>query len=138
MDLAKKDGYMYQLELEFTDVPDLWVFVRPEYLSSVARGGSRCVVRNGKSVPQGSMSHKDHPYFDDTRNHLEREGYIHGERSYSNGDRVLRPFYFNNILLEEGDQFSCAGAMMYMFGKEENYNGGKPKGGLLNYKTIEA
>jgi len=137
MDLARKEGVMTQIEMEFTDVPDMWVFVRPEFLTSVAYGGSYRVIRNGKAVKSGSTGFKDHPFFAGVRDNLELEGYIKCERNYSNGDRVLRPFYFNNILLEEGDPFSSAVGMKYRFGDEENHNYGEIKEGLLNYKKVD-
>lgn len=61
----------------------------------------------------GVRSDIDHPTFTLLRNHLEREGYLQVERSWNNGDRVLKSFYLNDKLFEEGEQFPCASAMKY-------------------------
>lgn len=53
----------------------------------------------------------DHPSFTNARKWLEREGYIKAEWNWSNGDRVLKPFYINDYLFEEGEQFPCASAL---------------------------
>lgn len=125
MDIARLDGVMYQQELDLQT--PIWVFVNPRYLDSVQNGVSYD-TGFGKC---GLMGTEDHPKFRDTRNFLEREGYITTERKWSNGDRVLKPFFFNNVLLEEGDNFSCAPAMKYGF--SDNYNDGEAIYDLRNY-----
>ena len=125
-EISAREGVMYQLDLDL-ECP-IWVFVNPKYLTSESKGYSY-YSETGKSY--GSMGITDHPYFADTRDFLGNKGYIHIERSWSNGDRVLKPFYFNNVLLEKGDKFMCAAAMYYSHHK--NYNDGKPDFDLKNY-----
>lgn len=55
--------------------------------------------------------HEDHPEFAKLREELGRLGYIDIERSWNNGDRVVRPFKLNGRILSRGTQFSCAVAM---------------------------
>ena len=118
IDYMRSKGVMYQQDL---DLPDpLWIFVDSEFLESVPYGVS--YVRG--SNKGGFYGTEDHPRFRDARNFLEKEGYIKVERSWSNGDRVLKPFFFNNVLLKTGDAFYCACAMRYSF--STNYNDGQP------------
>lgn len=63
--------------------------------------------KNGLFSSIGSV---DHPSFAKTRNWLAFQGYIYKEEVSVNGDRVLKPFYFNNHLLEKGEKFYCAAA----------------------------
>ena len=53
----------------------------------------------------------DHPEFTKLRERLEVEGYIIIQRSWWNGDRVLRSFKVNGIMLRKGGTFYCAGAL---------------------------
>lgn len=54
---------------------------------------------------------KDHDEFTKLRDKLEELGYIKTQRNYSNGDRVLKPFYLNGWLFEENHRFPCAAAL---------------------------
>lgn len=54
---------------------------------------------------------QDHPEFARLRDELEQLGYIKTERSWSNGDRVVKAFKLNGLILSRGVQFSCAVAM---------------------------
>ena len=58
-----------------------------------------------------SISHKDHDEFTKLRNQLEEEGYIEVQRSWWNGDRVLKPFKLNEWTFRKGHKFMCAAAM---------------------------
>lgn len=53
----------------------------------------------------------DHPEFTKLREQLEVEGYIKIQRSWWNGDRVLRSFKVNGIALRKGGTFYCASAL---------------------------
>lgn len=128
LEVAKMEGYMVQLELDLECPP--WIFVDPEYLTSIPMGFN-VVQSNGKEY--SSTSSKDHPYFETTRNWLENKGYIKCEHSHWNGDQVIKPFYFNNVYLDVGEKFSSAPAMEFRFGKPELYNDGKPMD-VSNYK----
>ena len=121
LDLAKKNGAMFQLNLDLGCPP--WVFVKPEYLTSVCTGYR--VVENNR-LQSGVTGCEDHPYFRDTRLWLARNGYIKMQTQWSNGDRVTKPFYFNNVYLGVGEQFGGASAMHYRYGKSELYNDGNP------------
>lgn len=120
LDLARSGGAMHQLELDLDCPP--YVFVDPEHLTSCVNGHS-VITSDGKQ--SGVLGSEDHPRFRDTRQWLAVNGYIHMEKGWSNGDRVIKPFYFNNVYLDIGAQFSCAGAMGY--GRyTEFYNDGEP------------
>ena len=58
-----------------------------------------------------SVYSKDHDEFTKLRNRLEEEGYIKTERSWCNGDRVLKPFKLNEWTFNKGDQFASAPAL---------------------------
>lgn len=105
LDLAKKGGYMQQLEL-LEPVP--FIEIDLKYLSNVYID-----YRWHGADGMGITSSQDHPSFEKVRRLLGNKGYIHIEESYSNGDRVLKPFYLNRYLFEEGDKFCCAGALHY-------------------------
>lgn len=55
----------------------------------------------------------NHPSFESLRRHLGACGLLYIEESWTNGDRVLKPFKLNDILFNEDDQFVCAAAMKY-------------------------
>lgn len=127
MDVARSKGVYYQLELDLGT--PIWVFVDPKYLTSEAKGYS---TYNERGSRNGMFTHVDHPYFTETREWLHNNGWIKMETGYWNGDRVIKPFYFNNVLLNAGEKFACAGAMGY--GRfVENYNDGEPDYSLKNY-----
>ena len=58
-----------------------------------------------------SIGNKDHDEFTKLRNQLEELGYIKTERSWWNGDRVLKPFQLNEWKFRKGQQFPSAAAM---------------------------
>ena len=102
LDPADK-GFTYQLPLE-----PIRVYVEQEFLCDVPEKTSY-IDEYGKS--KGSLGHANHPSFEATRVLLESKGYLYVERSWSNGDRVLKDFYFNNRLFQAGATFYCAPAM---------------------------
>lgn len=61
----------------------------------------------GKCSITGS---EDHPEFAKLRKQLGELGYIYIETGWWNGDRVLKPFKLNGLILDEGEQFSSAAA----------------------------
>ena len=69
------------------------------------------VMPSGALVEGTTIGTKDHPKFAEFRNKLEKLGYIKTERSWSNGDRVLKPFIVNGMKLKKGDKFACACAL---------------------------
>lgn len=58
-----------------------------------------------------SLSNKDHDEFTKLRNYLEELGYIQTQRSWWNGDIVLKGFKLNGFCLKKGEKFLSAGAM---------------------------
>ena len=60
-----------------------------------------------------SISNKDHDEFTKLREQLGKDGYITIERGWWNGDRVVKPFYLNDVKFSKGDKFSCASAMKW-------------------------
>ena len=58
-----------------------------------------------------SISNKDHDEFTKLRDQLEELGYIKTERSWWNGDRVLKSFKLNEWTFRKGHRFPCASAM---------------------------
>jgi len=58
-----------------------------------------------------SMGSDDSPEFKALRNQLEAGGYIQCQRSWWNGDRVLKRFFLNGVSFDPDDQF-CSGAAM--------------------------
>lgn len=117
--IAVNNGEYYQLELDLKC--PIWVFVNPKYLTSESKGWS-CITDKG--VHNGVHGSVDHPYFNATREMLASAGWINMQTGWWNGDSVITPFYFNNILLEEGEQFTCGAASKYKF--SSTYNDGIP------------
>ena len=104
LELAKRGGYMEQLDL-LDPVP--FIEIDLEYLSSVT------ISYRWQGDGMGVTRSIDHPCFTAIRELLVRRGYIKIEHNYSNGDRVLKPFYINRYRFEEGDKFCCAGALHF-------------------------
>lgn len=68
-----------------------------------------------------SMGFIDHPEFTKLRDKLEAEGYIQTERTYWNGDRVLKPFMLNGNKFDKGEKFCCASALDIKFKVAKEY-----------------
>jgi hypothetical protein len=58
-----------------------------------------------------SISNKDHDEFTKLRNQLEELGYIECQRSWWNGDRVLKSFKLNEWTFRKGHKFPSATAL---------------------------
>ena len=58
-----------------------------------------------------SISNKDHDEFTKLRDQLEELGYIQTQRSWWNGDRVLKSFKLNEWTFRKNHKFPCAAAM---------------------------
>lgn len=54
---------------------------------------------------------EDHPEFAKLRNQLGEQGYIRIERSWCNGDRVLKPFTLNGYRFRKDEQYPSGAAM---------------------------
>jgi len=77
--------------------------VTNEDLIEVIKGHGEC----------SSTGSDDGPEFKALRNQLEAEGYIHCQRSWWNGDRVLKPFRLNGLKFTKGEQFSSGAALRF-------------------------
>jgi hypothetical protein len=77
--------------------------VTSEDLVEVIKGKGHCSITGDD----------DGPEFKALRNQLEADGYIRCERSWWNGDRVLRAFKLNGVTFRKHDQFSCGAAMKH-------------------------
>jgi hypothetical protein len=67
-------------------------------------------VLKGKGM-HSVMASDDSEEFQALRNQLEAEGYIQCQRSWWNGDRVLKRFYLNGVSFDPDDQFPSGAAM---------------------------
>ena len=74
-----------------------------EQLIKMIKGEDRC----------SSTHSEDHPEFASLRNTLEEQGYIRCERSWCNGDRVLKTFKLNGVLFRQREQFPSGAAMRH-------------------------
>lgn len=78
------------------------------------------ILRRGRSW--ASISSKDHPAFAELREELGLKGYIEIQRSWWNGDRVMKSFRLNGYLFKPGERFSCGAAMSGHFRSELKYH----------------
>lgn len=75
--------------------------ITPDDLIKILKGYDKSVT----------ITHKDHDEFTKLRNQLEELGYIKCERSWWNGDRVIKGFKLNEWTFRKGQKFTCATAM---------------------------
>ena len=101
MEIAYQNGYREQLN--FLDEFPPCIFISRDKLTSVPMGYNW--------NDHGWICTQDHPAFAELRERLSKEGYIEIQRGWSNGDRVTKPFYLNNIYFDVGEQFCCAPAL---------------------------
>jgi len=64
----------------------------------------------------------DHDEFKKLRNNLEELGYIRCERSWWNGDVVLKSFKLNEWTFRKGQKFPCAAAINSAIASARTYN----------------
>ena len=91
--------------------------IDPKYLCAVVDA-----IECEQSEVGGSWSSHgsiDHPTFDRLRTYLERKCYISTQRTRSNGDVVLKPFYLNDVKFNRGDRFLCGAAMFSYLERSE-------------------
>ncbi len=53
----------------------------------------------------------DHPAFAALRKHLAARGFIEMQTTWVNGDRVIKPFYLNEVYFDVGEKFVSGSAM---------------------------
>lgn len=124
LELLKRSGWMEQLKFDFPPI----IYIKREFLTNCT------VAYNWDNM--GSMSHVDHPSFTNVRELLGSRGYIQIQRSWINGDRVLKPFYLNNMYFEEGDTFCCASAMGISYDIELRKSTSSPAHGAVSDKPL--
>lgn len=98
------------LEEYLTDIPKKLVRYKYDTTKELTNEQLVDILVNG-NISSTTLWHECHPKFTEFREQLEQEGYIKIERSWSNGDRVLKPFNLNNKTFKKGEQFPCAAAM---------------------------
>ncbi len=86
--------------------------VTDEDLIEVIKGKGKC----------SATSSDDSPEFKSLRNLLEEQGYIQCQRSWWNGDRVLKAFKLNGVTFKKHDQSSCGAAMKHHLNLIRKYN----------------
>ena len=77
--------------------------VTDEDLVEVIKGHGDCSITGSD----------DGPEFKALRNQLEELGYIHCQRSWWNGDRVLKSFRLNGCKFKKNEQFCCGAALKF-------------------------
>lgn len=98
------------LEEYLTDVPKKIVRYKHNTTKELTHEQLVDILVNGNILSTTHWS-ECHPKFTELREFLEKEGYIKVERSWSNGDRVLKPFKLNGKTFKKEDRFPCAAAM---------------------------
>jgi hypothetical protein len=84
-------------------------------LLKVIAGKDRC----------SSISNDDHPDFKQLRNTLEEQGFIKCQRSWWNGDYVLKSFTLNGAKFNKNEQFPCGAAIRYTVESKQRMKSGK-------------
>jgi hypothetical protein len=100
------------LEEYLTNVSDNYVKYKYDTTKELTHEQLVDVLVNG-NIAYTSRGSKDHPKFTELRELLEKEGYIKVERSWSNGDRVLKSFKLNEKMFKKNQQFPCAAALKW-------------------------
>lgn len=72
-----------------------------------------------------SISNDDHPDFKQLRNTLEEQGFIKCQRSWWNGDYVLKSFTLNGAKFKKNEQFPCGAAIGYTVESKRRMKSGK-------------
>ena len=87
--------------------------IKAEYLKSVPekKNISLLSLETGEILEGTSIALIDHEAFTKLRLKLERRGYVKIQRSWCNGDKVLKQFCLNSYHFKIGEQFPCAAAL---------------------------
>ncbi len=98
-----------QLHFDEELFPPLFI-IKEEYLTSCNEAFTW--IKGSGGSPTGTIAHSvDHPAFAALRKHLDARGFISTENGWVNGDRVVKPFYLNEVYFDVGEKFVCASAM---------------------------
>ena len=86
-------------------------YIKEEYLTSCNEAFTYVKATGGES--NGTIAkYVDHPAFAALRKHLSNNGYIQiPDYPCWNGDRVIKPFYLNDVFFRKGEKFVCGSAM---------------------------
>ena len=95
-----------------TDVPNNHIKYKYDTTKELTHEQLLDILVNG-NIQYRIYGTKDHPEFTELRELLEKEGYIKVERSWSNGDRVLKSFKLNEKMFKKSQQFPCAAALKW-------------------------
>lgn len=82
---------------------------------------------DGERIEGTSIGYVDHPKFTELRDKLEAQGYIETERSFINGDRVLKPFFVNGKKFNFGEKFPSSSYMSVVMSVHNENKKKKPK-----------
>jgi hypothetical protein len=98
-----------QLHFDEELFPPLYT-IKEEYLTTCNEAFTW--VSGSGHGPSGTIAKAvDHPAFAALREHLSRRGYIDIQRGWVNGDRVIKPFYLNEVYFDVGEKFVSSSAM---------------------------
>ena len=86
-------------------------YIKKEFLVAVPEIYTTITKKGNAHLNIGIV---DHPTFDRLRKILASENFIDIELNYWNGDRVISPFFFNDIKLNIGDIFYSGMAWKFM------------------------
>jgi hypothetical protein len=101
-----------QFYIDESFITDVTVRTEYDYVKDRNNPTHEDIIKILKGYDKGySISSKDHDEFTKLRNQLEAEGYIKTQRSWWNGDRVLKPFYLNGWKFKKNHKFPCASAL---------------------------
>jgi hypothetical protein len=93
-------------------ITDVQVREQYDYIKDRNNPTHEDLIKILKGYDKGFSTYsKDHDEFTKLRNQLEAKGYIECQRSWWNGDRVLKPFYLNGWRFKKGHKFPCASAL---------------------------
>jgi hypothetical protein len=93
-------------------ITDVTVHTEHDFISDRNNPTHEDLIKILKGYDKGSSTYsKDHDEFTKLRNQLEELGYIKTQRSWWNGDRVLKPFYLNEWKFKKNHKFPCASAL---------------------------
>ena len=93
-------------------ITDVQVREEYDYIKDRNNPTHEDLIKILKGYDKGSSTYsKDHDEFTKLRNQLEELGYIACQRSWWNGDRVLKPFNLNGWRFKKNHKFPCAAAL---------------------------
>lgn len=95
--------------------------IDPEHLTSItihtdhmkSRPEDEQLIARLKGQSFTSIHSEDHPEFAKLREQLGSDGYIKIQRSWWNGDEVVKPFQLNAKKFRKGDQFPSGSAIKW-------------------------